>query len=111
MGTGNTEVDADDYCLANDVSSSFSNLTASYNEVVSNDTDGIPNAKIVFSIAGVNSSADSITIKEIGLCKNIIFYTAGNSQQNVLFVRHILDTPITVAAGDSFTLPLQWIEY
>lgn len=111
VGTGNTEVDADDYRLANDVTSSFSNLTASYNEVVSTDTDGIPNAKIVFSIAGVNSSADSITIKEIGLCKNIVFFASGNSQQKVLFVRHILDTPITVAAGDSFTLPLQWIEY
>ena len=111
LGTGNTEVNADNYCLANDVTSSFSNLTATYNEVVSTDTDGIPNAKIVFAIAGVNSSADSITIKEIGLYKKITFYVSGNSKQNILFMRHVLDTPITVAAGDSFTLSLQWIEY
>ena len=111
LGTGDTEVNAEDYCLANDVTSSFSNLTATRSEVVSTDTDGIPNAKIVFAIAGVNSSADSITIKEIGLYKVITFYASGNSNQNILFVRHVLDTPITVAAGDSFTLPLQWIEY
>lgn len=107
LGTGNTPVTAEDYCLSNNVTSSFSNLTAVLSEVVSVDTDGIPNAKIVMSISGVNTSGSSVTIKEVGLSKNMDLLGA----HEILFVRHILDTPITVAAGDSFTLPLQWIEY
>ena len=58
-------------------------------------------------INATNNTSNSVTIKEVGITKTLY----NGSWLQVLLARKVLDTPITVAAGGSFTLPLQWIEY
>ena len=105
FGSGTTAPSYTDYALETDITNSISNISFTTDSSASSE-----GAKTTYIITGVNSSNSSITISEIGLCKN--FYTSYNRLLDVPFmlVREVLDTPITVAAGDSFTLTFEWVE-
>ena len=107
VGTGETAVDAYDYKLDTDVTSSFSNIGFSCNPAVSAD------GKVTFTVVwnGTNASGSDITIKEIGLIHqfalgalNAYSYNSLRNNaplRNVMIARHILETPVTIAAGDT----------
>lgn len=105
IGTGTTPVTANDYQLANDVTSSL-NPTITTN--VGSDANGI---HVVNTISGINTSGSSVTITEVGAYKNI--YTNcydPTKNEKCLFVRHILDSPITLAAGESYSFTFEWTQ-
>lgn len=106
FGSGTTAPSYTDYALETDITdSSISNISFTTDSSASSE-----GAKTTYIITGVNSTNSSITISEIGLCKN--FYTLYNNLLSVPFmlVKEVLDTPITVAARDSFTLTFEWVE-
>lgn len=104
VGAGTTEPTADDYALANDITNSISNFSCS----VSTANDGGKLSTVV-TITGVNNTANSITISEIGIYKNY-YADSGFNFERCLFIRHILDTPKTVASGSGFSLTFEWTE-
>lgn len=104
FGSGNTTPTYTDYTLDTDITSSISKI--SYTTNFASSSEG---AKTTYVISGTNNTNSSITISEIGLCKN--FYQNTSLQTYaVMLVREVLDTPITVAAGDSFVLTFEWVE-
>lgn len=111
IGSGDTAVTADDYALANDVTSSFSNITISATRTIAIDENGLPYMTKQMTIGAVNNSGAAITVKEVGLIYKDFHYTSGSYYCNVLLAREVLTTPVEVAAGDSFSIPMQWVEY
>lgn len=109
IGTGTTEPTINDYQLENDISSSFSNLAISSN--VSNNVGETYAYERIITITGLNNTSDDITISEIGLQKNMQYANSTNAtNKKVLLVRHLLDTPITVAPNETFSITLIWRE-
>lgn len=105
LGIGDTAVSSNDYCLDNDVTASITNLQIT----VSDAADDAKEITII-TITGVNNSGSDINIKEIGLSKNIIYNYAYGYNSDVLLVRSVLNNPITILNGNSFTIPLEWTE-
>ena len=104
LGTGNNSYTGDEYCLANDISSNFSNLAYSYvSEVV---TTGNTKLERTITVTGTNSSNESQTITELAYIKQIAYDTSNFYE--VLYAICTLDEPITVAAGDNFTALFKW---
>lgn len=103
FGSGNTTPTYTDYTLDTDITSSISNI--SYTTNFASSSEG---AKTTYVISGTNNTNSSITISEIGLCKQ--FYQNTALQTSIMLAREVLDTSITVAAGDSFTLTFEWVE-
>lgn len=111
LGTGDTAPTATDYALDTDVTSSFSSVTLSAaTRTIGVDDNGKPYIKHAHTISAVNSSGADITIKEFGIYYDEFHYQSGSYYCDVLLSRDVI-SPVTVAAGDSFTLPIEWIEY
>ena len=89
IGSGNTAPTENDYCLESRITSGIS--ASVYKEKVV-DSSGNPGSK--FQITINNTSANPITISEIGL------QVGGVSGKPVLMDRTLLDAPVTIAAGD-----------
>lgn len=107
FGSGTTEPSATDYQLASDTTANFSNI----NVTINTSADGASISTVV-TISGTNVSGDSITITEVGIAKAIESANGGTEPAltDSLMVRHLLDTPKTVANNESFTLTLEWLE-
>lgn len=107
FGAGTTEPSATDYRLASDTTANFSNIDVTVNT----SADGASISTVV-TISATNTSGDSITITEVGITKAIERASGGTESIliNSLMVRHLLDTPKTVANNESFTLTLEWLE-
>lgn len=92
-GTGNTPVTADDYCLASPITiqSGYTNRSAT----ITTDT---MNFKITATMVVEWSGAET-TISEIGM-----YY--GFQDYGWLLAREVLDSPITVNNGDTFTVSM-----
>lgn len=111
LGAGDTPVTATDYALDDDISTSFSNLTVSEaTRTIAVDDNGRPYLKHSHVISGVNSSGAAVTVKEFGLYFDQFHAGSGSNYCNVLLAREVID-PVEVAAGDSFSLPIDWREY
>ena len=104
LGTGTTTPQPNDYRLANDVTSSFSNLAT----VCSTSSDGSSEVTTL-TISGTNTSGSDVTINEIGIYKDIYTNSSGN-YSSFLLVREVLAEPFTVLAGSSFTKTFTWTE-
>ena len=101
VGTGTQEVDVDDYDLTSRLAIATStNIALSYN------SDGYTT---LVTVSGLNSSGDDITITEVGIAKALLDKD-GNIVDRTLIAKKLLDTPITVADGDVFTVTYDWIE-
>lgn len=108
VGTGDTAVTADDYDLANDVTNALSNVTNSQNLVVNDEGKLIT----TYLFSATNNTGNELTIKEVGIHKaNIWGGSNGSEPKNSCFLaRKILDNPITVPNGTSFTVNFVWEE-
>ena len=104
LGTGTTAPQSNNYALETDVSSSFSDLSTS----CSTSSDGSSEVTTI-TITGTNNTANDITISEIGLYKNLVYNSTGDTGA-FLLVREVLAEPFTVLAGSTFTKTFTWTE-
>ena len=113
IGSGNTEVSPSDWKLASDETSNFNNIQRTQSRSVI-DVDGVPKIQITCTFSGVNNTENSITIKEIGMTKSYTRASStapnySNKENMALFIRELLNTPVTVAPGQTFTCSLTWV--
>jgi hypothetical protein len=105
VGSSDTAVQATDYNLGNDITSSFSNVSVTTSTTADGNSE-----KTIVTVSGANSTGSAIIIKEMGITA-FAYSTQGTGSGNtVLLIRHVLDTPLTVANGQTFTLTLTWTE-
>lgn len=108
IGDGGQEPTASDFALGNDVTNDMSNYSVTANTSATNGE-----ISTVITITGMNNTGVAITISEVGIVKEITTTESGNYghvKKNCLLVKHLLDTPKTVAPGEGFTLTLEWLE-
>jgi hypothetical protein len=102
LGTGDNTYDGTEYCLANDISSNFTNLV--YNANLTFDTNGLYRE---YTVTGTNSSGRDQVITELGFVKKVPYNTSG-ATNDVLYAVTKLDSPVTVPNGSSFTGTFNW---
>ncbi len=102
LGNGTNTYSGDEYTLANDITSNFSNLQYSVGFEASD------SAKRILTITGTNNTANDITITELGVVKTL--YRDANTSYQVLMAIVVLSSAVTVLAGDSFTIVAEWVE-
>lgn len=110
VGTGTTAPTADDYCLETDVTSSFTSAVSS----VSFTTNAEGHFVITVTWSGTNATSSDIVLTEIGVVKVLGDKTntsstgaSGMTMRTVMMARHVLATPVTVAAGQGTTITVQ----
>ena len=101
FGSGDTTPTALDYALDTDETT---NLTATGTNTFSYASDKM---EIVFAYTIRNNSANSITIKEVGIKKQI-YTTSISTTVDVLLAREVFSSPITIAAGETKTINYTW---
>jgi hypothetical protein len=105
VGGSNTPVQHDDYRLGL-IYAALNNYETSISAV--NDGNKL---KIVILIAGVNTYSGAITISEVGVYHTFLTGPlSGASNIDVMFVREILENPITVAPNQGFFLSFEWVQ-
>ena len=102
VGSGTTPVTPSDYCLESEITSLTHDIVVtSYNA-----NDGTTSYRRTM----VNKSSESISVSEIGLVGGCYSYTTSTSSSStwnaVLGYREVLDEPIIVPPGDSFTVTI-----
>ena len=96
VGTGDTPVTANDYCLAESKELQVTGASCTHTE----------NETTLVTRSFINNTADDVIIKEVGL---YVFHdfngvTNANTYQYIVMVgRTVLDTPVTMAVGDGYT--------
>lgn len=103
LGKGTTEVTADDYCLADDITSQITNLSTSINVIADE------NLKTIIVVTGTNSTSAAIIISEIGITKALSSYST-SAPFDTLVARKLLDTPLVVPINKNFALTFEWLE-
>lgn len=89
----------DDYCLK----SQITNFSASLVKTVPSEIkDGYER----FTIFVFGKVTEDCVVKEVGLTKNL--RTSSDEMQECLMLRHILDTPIELQAGDSLGVAISY---
>lgn len=106
VGTGTTPATENDYALENRITSGLSSISITYVQAAGQDTNGNPNTEYLISVR--NTSSAAINIGEIGLVQMCIYGTtqSGISSNSGLFLidRTVLDTPVTIAPGETKTI-------
>lgn len=106
FGTGTTDVSVLDYSLDTDITDS---LSVSTTAIVGNDSSS---STIQYQASIINNSGDDITITEIGIKKilraSLSTATTTYVNRDILVAREVLDTPITIAAGETKTINYVW---
>lgn len=108
IGNGAQEPTASDFALDSDVTDDMSNYNVTVNTSASNGE-----ISTVITVTGMNNTGDAITIREVGIVKEItttVWSNYSHVKKDLLIVKHLLETPKTVAAGEGFTLTLEWLE-
>ncbi len=107
IGTGDTEVDFDDYSLANDITSMILNATQTHVTAFEDEQ-----FKTQYTLTGSNTTGNTFTVKEVGIIKPMYYLDNSNylNSTNVLLARRLLDSPITVEDNGSFMVTFQWNE-
>lgn len=95
IGTGDTAFTTDDYSLANDVTTSFTTTSSAVLNYGENE------ATCYATLPLKNTSANAITIKELGLYVAMFDQTSTTNAKPVLFDRTLLPSPITIGAGET----------
>lgn len=101
IGSGTTPVSASDYCMESEITTvSGVTVVRSYNSL---------EGTVTFDKVMKNTSSVSITVSEVGLM-SVGWYaahatdTSTKNRFNYLYYREVLETPITVGAGETFTV-------
>ena len=113
LGSDDTTPTISDYNIGTPIS--ISNLTTTMTTTGENDK-----VSTKFIITGTNTTGSSVTIKEIGIVKKVSVLSASyptpqdpnddNYNKKILLDHTLLETPITVAANDNFSLTFEWTE-
>jgi len=99
-GSGNTQPTEDDYCLELPLALSY--VSRGYNPLKNENNNYIGRQLIK---TWQNNTGSSVTINEIGAFVNV--GTSSIASNQILIERTVLETPVTVANGDSITLALK----
>lgn len=106
LGTGTNTYTADDYELAEDITSSISSLNFTYASAAEDDK-----LRRIITITGANSTNDSIVITEAAFTKGMQYVSGGYIRTDeVMFNIAKLETPVTVPPANSFVIVLEWDE-
>ena len=102
VGTGSTAATEDDYQLESTLTTGI-NITLT-ETAYGNDAPGIP--YVQYSVTVTNTGSEPITVKEIGYKQtvgSVRYPGAPNDSGTRVFLldRTVLDTPVTIAAGDA----------
>ena len=97
VGTGDTPVTADDYCLDSAIELSVTAASCTHNA----------EEKTIITRTFVNETGEDVTIREVG----VYIFFAGASADGVttynypviMIGRIVLDTPVTMAVGEGYT--------
>ena len=104
IGASNAEGSVSDYNLIDPISSGF---TASTPQWSITSSEGKVQRVISFSV----TASTNITIKEVGICKEICTRLSGSLQYaTVMLARAVLENPITLSAGQGAVIVIEWIE-
>lgn len=98
IGTGTTAVTGSDHTLVNEIDSGVERIGSTSNSMET----GVMTRKRTIS----NISTSDITIREIGLSGLINYNNSNAYATRVLIYREVLDEPIVLAPGESFTFAL-----
>ena len=104
FGSGTNELTVNDYNLSNDISS---NITINSVNCTSSGTENGLHRTI--AISGSNTSEQAITIRQVGITKNI-YSNSGNRNSYVMMGAFNLASPITVQPNDQFIINIEWTE-
>lgn len=91
LGKGDTPPTLDDYTLADPVTE---DLTVS-----KRNGESFGDTKSVWTVT--NNETSSITLKEFGFMNRTPYSGSSSSQYNILYVRGLFDTPVTIAPGET----------
>lgn len=100
-GSGNTQPTVDDYCLESPLA--LSCISIGYTPLKDENNNYIGKQ---LTKTWQNNTGSSVTVNEIGALLNVST-TAGTASNQILIERTVLETPVTVANGDSITLALK----
>lgn len=98
IGSSDDSGSFDDYCLKSQIADFSPSLIAT--APLTKDGYG----KFTIFISG-KVTADCV-VREVGLTKNL--YTLSGTTQECLMLRHVLDTPIELLAGDSLGIAISY---
>jgi len=104
LGEGITDPEAEDYTMETDITSYL--ISYNYNYTMGVTDTG--HKSVVITVTGVNNNSSAITISELGIFKS--FYDYQGNTKNAMMVHELLDAPITLNYGQSFSLTFEWIE-
>lgn len=117
LGTGEIAVTPDDWKLEEDVTSSFTNRTFNCTSNLITDSNGRSALEKIYTLTGLNSGESTLTIKEVGIYKYISANSSSDAippsdieSQRVLFIRHVLDTPLTISPNNTIKVILTVID-
>lgn len=97
VGTGTTEPTVGDITLEKPVAFSCPQAPT-----ITMGTDG---KNILINYILQNNTGEPHTITEIGLCAFVVSSTSAN---NVLFNRRLLENPVTIANGETYSFSFSW---
>ena len=106
FGKGSTPSDPTVHCLADDVTSSISNVSFSIQ------SDPGENLTRTITVSGRNASSTAFTLTEIGIVRTMLVYTeqASGAEVPVMLAFIKLEKPISLQPGEDFTALIEWIE-
>lgn len=103
IGSGSTPAQESDYWLSNQITSGFDGYVSDVHQM-----DNDRNHGIVLSVIIMNTGSSNLTIGEIGYSLRVLssVHEGGDSSytsmlRNVLIDRTVLDSPITIGAGQA----------
>lgn len=104
VGNGTGEFAKTDYTLANNITSNFGTPTVSFSSSVANN-------KLTRTITWTaeNTSGSDQTIRQVGVIKKI-HATNTAATNDVLIAEFALENPVTVGAGETATVTVNWID-
>jgi hypothetical protein len=101
VGSGLTPPTPADYCLESRITSGMSGAVQIDNTYL--DANGNPQLKMIVTLT--NTGSTSITVGEIGFFQNVQMANnasgSGSSSNLVMIDRTVLNTPVTIPAGES----------
>lgn len=107
FGSGSGSIAVDDYAMSSDCTSSLSDISFTQSSTGTN-----AGLNRTYTITGTNDGENSVTIREVGIAKNIKWHDRNDGYQtsSILIAKVKLATALTVAPNENFIINLAWNE-